>query len=116
MKHPVEGTTMPSNAHAPIALTALALVHVACGALSEGGYGNDDTPQPQAVAVLRLANGDALGGYLLFREESTSVFLEAHIEVGDTEHHALRIHETGDCSGAGFPAVGGHFNPNGTTH
>lgn len=110
--------TLRNHAHIPGALMAGVLLSITTGCwfYTIDPTPTGSTPRPSAVAVLYRADGEALDGHLLFEQRSEHVSVQVYVETGDTLGHALIVHETGDCTGAGFPAVGPHFNPHGSEH
>ncbi len=75
------------------------------------------------AAVAQIIGGSTtphLSGTIQFYEMPEGVLVSARIEglprTNPSGFFALHIHDGAGCSGDGFPASGGHFNPAGTSH
>ena len=79
--------------------------------------GNEHTT---AIACMRGEGAyPSLRGTVRFipRKNGTLVVAEiSGLPATDTGFFAFHIHEGGNCSGAGFPNTGGHYNPKGQGH
>ena len=78
-------------------------------------YGN-----PVAAACVRGdSNYPGVHGKVKFIPQCGGVLVVADIcglPESDTNFFALHIHENGNCSGAGFPNTGNHYNPGNRPH
>jgi len=73
-------------------------------------------PAPTAEAMLRDAQGNALGT-VTFTQQGKDV--EVHVTVHDVPGagmHGIHIHEAGQCVAPDFASAGGHFAPDGNPH
>lgn len=78
------------------------------------------TAYPKAIA--RIYGGrdyPMIRGTVTFLQRQDGVLVEAEVSGlprTETGFFAFHIHETGNCSGDGFPNTGAHFNPGRTEH
>ncbi len=73
-------------------------------------------PAPTAEAMLRDAQGNALGT-VTFTQQGKDV--KVHVTVHDVPGagmHGIHIHEGSECVAPDFASAGGHFAPNGNPH
>ncbi len=70
-----------------------------------------------AVAVLHATQGNNTSGVVRFKQVGDHVKVEAHIEgLTPNIHHAIHIHQFGDCSSGDGKSAGGHYNPENHQH
>lgn len=76
--------------------------------------------RPAAAACIRGGQQyPDLRGTVAFTPLRCGTLVTAEIEGlpdSETGFFAFHIHEKGDCSGAGFPNTGGHYDPHGREH
>lgn len=77
-----------------------------------------DDPERTIFAVAEIApvDGSGVTGNVEFRENDGIVVVEGHLQGLFPGRHGLHIHETGDCSGNGAAAAGGHLAPDDDPH
>jgi Cu-Zn family superoxide dismutase len=90
---------------------AVALTAGIGAALAAGG---DDRSTRRAVAVLRDASGQIVGG-AVFKERHGEVSVSAAVRGLAPEFHGFHVHAVGQCTPP-FTSAGGHFNPGGAAH
>ena len=77
--------------------------------------------KPDALArIVGGTEAPRLAGCVAFYQENGCVLVVARIsglpEKSETGFFGFHIHQGEDCSGAGFPGTGGHYNPTGENH
>ncbi|MAB78736.1 MAG: superoxide dismutase [Planctomycetes bacterium] len=70
----------------------------------------------EANARLVGKNGVGLSGHATFTEMEGGVLVEIVVRNLTPGHHAVHIHENGDCSAPDASSAGGHFNPTDEPH
>ncbi len=81
----------------------------------DSSYGGKQT-QNSATARLVGRSGFGMTGRATFTEMEGGVLVEVTVSNVFPGHHAVHIHENGDCSAADASSAGGHFNPTGDPH
>lgn len=71
---------------------------------------------PTATARLQARSGSSLSGSARFEQLEGGVRVTVTITHAPPGKHGVHVHETGDCSGSGAAAAGGHFAPRGPPH
>lgn len=94
---------------------AILTVAVALPALADSRLPPPAPANATATAELRTADGDAAGS-ATFTQSGGMVRMSLTASGLTPGVHALHLHETGKCDGAGFKSAGGHFNPHGRKH
>lgn len=78
------------------------------------------TGYPKAIAYIRGGRDyPMIRGKVRFYQRCDGVLVEAEVSGlprTETGLFAFHIHTGENCSGAGFPNTGGHFNPGGAEH
>ena len=72
--------------------------------------------QYRATARIAARSGSGMTGEAKFTEMEGGVLVEIHVTNMNPGHHAVHIHENGDCSTTDATSAGGHFNPTGEPH
>lgn len=76
--------------------------------------------RPSAFARLKgSADASGLSGMVKFYQQPGGVVVEVHVfglPYNGSGMYGLHIHEGAACSGPGFSATGGHYNPAGLPH
>jgi len=108
----------------PFLLLVLLVAMLGCAPQEQGapaGEAAEEAPAEaapalSATAVLSGAEGSAVAGTVTFEQTGGGVQVNAEVSGLEPGTHGFHVHETGDCSGEGFQAAGGHFNPEGVEH
>ena len=74
------------------------------------------TTQYRATARIAGRSGSGMTGKATFTEMEGGVLVEINVSNMTPGHHAVHIHEFGDCSATDASSAGGHFNPTGERH
>lgn len=100
-------------------LVALSSAAFAQPPATENGFTPPGSP---ATARVEIAGGDGspISGIAVFSEGPEGVVIRFQVSdlpvEGRSSWHAVHLHETADCSAAGFTSAGGHIDPQGRQH
>ena len=82
----------------------------------EGAAAQDDhASDAMASAEMRAKSGSSLSGKATFVPEGGQIAFTLHVEGGAPGTHAVRIHETGDCSADDGTSAGAPWGPTAET-
>lgn len=98
---------------------AILLVSILVGCIivdnKDSSYDGRGTTHRASARIIGRS-GSGLTGRATFSEMEGGVLVEIHVSNVTPGHHAVHIHEFGDCSASDGSSAGDHFNPTGERH